>query len=33
MVKCAILLAQQDGSGITGTVCTDDEFAAWHGIK
>jgi citronellol/citronellal dehydrogenase len=30
MVKCAILLAQQDASGITGTVSTDDEFTAWH---
>lgn len=33
MVKCAILLAQQDASGITGTISTDDEFAAWHGLK
>jgi citronellol/citronellal dehydrogenase len=32
MVKCAILLAQQDASGITGTISTDDEFAAWHGL-
>ncbi|NQT30756.1 MAG: SDR family NAD(P)-dependent oxidoreductase [Deltaproteobacteria bacterium] len=32
MVKCAILLAQQDASGITGIVCTDDEFTAWHGL-
>ena len=32
MVKCAILLAQQDASGITGTVSTDDEFTAWHGL-
>jgi citronellol/citronellal dehydrogenase len=28
MVKCAILLAQQDASGITGTISTDDEFTA-----
>jgi citronellol/citronellal dehydrogenase len=32
MVKCAILLAQQDASGITGTISTDDEFTAWHGL-
>ena len=33
MVKCALLLAQQDARGITGTVCTDDEFTAWHNIE
>ena len=32
MVKCAIMLAQQDASGITGTISTDDEFTAWHGL-
>lgn len=32
MVKCAILLAQQDASGITGTISTDDELTAWHGL-
>ncbi|MFC1946063.1 SDR family NAD(P)-dependent oxidoreductase [Chloroflexota bacterium] len=33
MVKCALLLAEQDGKGITGTVSTDDEFATWHGLE
>jgi NAD(P)-dependent dehydrogenase (short-subunit alcohol dehydrogenase family) len=33
MVKCALLLARQDAKGITGSVCTDDEFAAWHNIE
>jgi citronellol/citronellal dehydrogenase len=32
MVKCAVFLAQQDAGGITGTISTDDEFAAWHGL-
>jgi len=32
MVKCAIMLAQQDASGITGTISTDDELTAWHGL-
>ena len=32
MVKCAIFLATQDAGGITGTVVSDDEFVAWHGL-
>jgi NAD(P)-dependent dehydrogenase (short-subunit alcohol dehydrogenase family) len=32
MVKCAIFLATQDAKGITGTVVSDDEFVAWHGL-
>jgi NAD(P)-dependent dehydrogenase (short-subunit alcohol dehydrogenase family) len=32
MVKCAIFLATQDATGITGTVVSDDEFVAWHGL-
>jgi NAD(P)-dependent dehydrogenase (short-subunit alcohol dehydrogenase family) len=32
MVKCAIFLATQDAQGITGTVVSDDEFVAWHGL-
>ncbi len=32
MVKCAIFLAQQDASGVTGTVATDEELCAWHGL-
>lgn len=33
MVKCALFLATQDARGITGTVVSDDEFVAWHGLK
>ena len=33
MVKCALFLAAQDAQGITGTVVSDDEFVAWHGLK
>ena len=32
MVKCAIFLAQQDAGGVTGTVATDEELCAWHGL-
>jgi citronellol/citronellal dehydrogenase len=32
MVKCALFLAQQDASGVTGTVATDEELCAWHGL-
>jgi NAD(P)-dependent dehydrogenase (short-subunit alcohol dehydrogenase family) len=32
MVKCAVFLAQQDAGGVTGTVATDEEFCAWHGL-
>jgi citronellol/citronellal dehydrogenase len=33
MVRCAIFLAGQDASGITGTVATDEELCTWHGLK
>jgi citronellol/citronellal dehydrogenase len=32
MVKCAVFLAQQDAGGVTGTVATDEELCAWHGL-
>lgn len=32
MVRCAIFLAQQDAGGVTGTVATDEELCAWHGL-
>jgi NAD(P)-dependent dehydrogenase (short-subunit alcohol dehydrogenase family) len=32
MAKCAIFLAQQDAGGVTGTVATDEELCAWHGL-
>ncbi len=32
MVRCAIFLAQQDASGVTGVVATDEEYFAWHGL-
>ncbi len=32
MVKAAIFLAAQDGSGVTGTVCTDEEVCVIHGL-
>jgi len=32
MVKCATFLAQQDARGVTGTVATDEELCAWHGL-
>ena len=32
MVKAAIFLAQQDASGVTGTVATDEEYCAWHAL-
>ncbi len=32
MVKCALFLAAQDASGVTGTVSTDEELSLWHGI-
>lgn len=32
MVKCAIFLAAQDASGVTGTVVTDEELSLWHGL-
>ena len=33
MVTCAVFLAKQDASSVTGTVATDDEYVAWHGLK
>jgi citronellol/citronellal dehydrogenase len=33
MVVCAIFLAKQDASGVTGCVAFDDEYVAWHGLK
>lgn len=32
MVKCAIFLAAQDASGVTGNVVTDEELSLWHGL-
>ena len=32
MVKCAAFLAQQDAGGVSGTVATDEETCAWHGL-
>jgi NAD(P)-dependent dehydrogenase (short-subunit alcohol dehydrogenase family) len=32
MVKCAIFLAAQNASGVTGTVATDEELSLWHGL-
>ena len=33
MVACAIFLAQQDASGVTGCVGFDDEYVSWHGLE
>jgi NAD(P)-dependent dehydrogenase (short-subunit alcohol dehydrogenase family) len=33
MVRTAVFLACQDGRGVTGTVATDREICAWHGIR
>jgi NAD(P)-dependent dehydrogenase (short-subunit alcohol dehydrogenase family) len=32
MVKCVLFLADQDASGVTGTVSTDEELSKWHGL-
>jgi citronellol/citronellal dehydrogenase len=32
MVRCALFLAAQDASGVTGTVSTDEELSLWHGL-
>ncbi len=32
MVKAAVFLATQDAGGVTGTVASDNEFCAWHGL-
>jgi NAD(P)-dependent dehydrogenase (short-subunit alcohol dehydrogenase family) len=33
MVACALFLAKQTASGVTGCVATDDEYIVWHGLK
>ncbi len=33
MVKCAVFLAAQDASGVTGVVATDAEMSLWHGLR
>jgi hypothetical protein len=33
MVACAVFLAKQDASGVTGVVATDDEYVCWHGLE
>jgi len=33
MVACAVFLAKQDASGVTGCVAFDDEYICWHGLK
>jgi hypothetical protein len=33
IVKCAIFLATQDASGVTGSVATDEELILWHGLE
>jgi NAD(P)-dependent dehydrogenase (short-subunit alcohol dehydrogenase family) len=32
MVKCAVFLAAQNASGVTGVVATDEELSFWHGL-
>ncbi len=32
MLRCAVFLATQDASGVTGTVATDAELSLWHGL-
>ena len=32
MVKCAVFLAGQNASGVTGVVATDEELSLWHGL-
>jgi citronellol/citronellal dehydrogenase len=32
MIKAAVLLANQDSKGITGTIATDREICTWHGL-
>jgi len=32
MVRCAVFLAAQDASGVTGVVATDEELSQWHGL-
>jgi citronellol/citronellal dehydrogenase len=33
MVKCAVFLAGQDASGVTGTISTDEELSTWHKLE
>lgn len=33
MVRCALFLASQSASSVTGTVSTDHELCAWHGLN
>ena len=32
MVRCAVFLAGQNARSVTGTVATDEEICAWHGL-
>ncbi len=32
MIKAVVFLAQQDAQGVTGTVATDEEICAYHGL-
>lgn len=32
MVNCAVFLAAQNASGVTGVVATDEELSLWHGL-
>jgi citronellol/citronellal dehydrogenase len=32
MVRSAVFLASQDGSGVTATIATDREICTWHGL-
>lgn len=32
-VKAAIFLANQDASGVTGMVASDEEYCLWHGLE
>lgn len=31
-IKAAIFLANQDATGVTGTIATDEEYCLWHGL-
>ena len=32
-IKAAIFLSNQDASGVTGMVATDEEYCLWHGLE
>lgn len=32
MVRCAVFLAGQNASGVSGVVATDEELSQWHGL-